>query len=132
MNIKILSVKEYGVSLKATIQSTGKLGFTKNTSDALGLTLDKSVKFAQDEEDNDTLFISIVDKEDEDAFGMLCASGYYSVNAKTLFDALNIEYQKQTVIFDLSRYAALDGEMNGEVYKMKKRILHKTDKPMTS
>ena len=44
MNIKILSAKQFATKLKATIQASGRLGFTADTATALGL---ESGKFAR-------------------------------------------------------------------------------------
>ena len=47
---KRFDAKIYTVRLKATIQSTGKLGFTADTMDQLKLTADCSVYLAPDDE----------------------------------------------------------------------------------
>lgn len=131
--MRLLSAKQYGVKLKATIQATGKLGFSKQTSDTLNLKEKKGVMFAQDETDNDTLYIILTTEESDDAFNLLCTNEYYTVNAKPLFEALGIDYLSQTVIFDLTRSALHDAELGGEAYKTKMRTLQKKqEKPMES
>lgn len=133
MSITILSAKQYGVKLKATIQATGKLGFTRDTGEVLKLNEKKGVVFGQDDQSKDTLYIILTTEKGEDAFGLLCSGGYYSVNAKPLFDALEYKYQEQTVTFDLTRSAEHDAELGGEVYKAKKRPNQtKQEKPMES
>ena len=128
--MRILSAKTYGAKLKATIQATGKLGFTKNTSDALNLSVNKFIKFAQD--DNEDLYLIVTQFENEDVFKLIYASGYYSVGTKGLFDALNFDYKNNTIIFDLQRMVNLDNELGGEVYKMNMRIIDKPEKNMES
>lgn len=128
--MKILSAKTYGVNLKATIQATGKLGFPKTTSDILGFATKKYIKFAQSEEKE--LYIVVSDSEDEDAFKLTISSGYYSLNTKGLFDALNFDYKSKTIIFDLQRIASFDKELGGEVYKMNYREIIKTKIDMKS
>ncbi len=122
--MKILSAKKYGVKLKATIQATGKLGFTKATSDALLFAERKYIKFSQSE-DESNLFLSVSSEPDEDAFKLSISSGYYSLNTKALFDALSFNYEDSTVIFDLHRAASFDEELQGEAYKMVPRITKK-------
>jgi hypothetical protein len=83
--MKILSAKKFGVRLKATVQATGKLGFTKATSDALNLEQCPFVTFSQAEDDNRDLYLSISDIASGDAFRVLVSSGYYSLSTKALF-----------------------------------------------
>lgn len=128
--MQILSAKQYGSSLKATIQATGKLGFTKATSDTMALADKACVKFAVDDDPDKTMYIAACAEESEDGFKLLCSSEYYSVPTKALFDALGIDYQSQTVIFDLSRSAIHDAELGGDAYKMKMRTITKTEKNM--
>ena len=50
MIAKRFNAKEFTVRLKATIQATGKLGFTQDTIDQLRLTSECSVFLAPDDE----------------------------------------------------------------------------------
>lgn len=130
--MKILSAKTYGIKLKATIQATGKLGFPKNTSDVLGFETRKYIKFAQGDDDDKELYLIVSESENEDAFKLSISSGYYSLNTKGLFDALDLDYKNKTIIFDLQRIVSLDNELEGDVYKMVYREILKTDKSMES
>lgn len=130
--MRILSAKTYGVKLKATIQATGKLGFTKGTSDALNLSANRFIKFAQDDKNDNDLYLVVTKFEDEDVFKLQYTSGYYSLGTKGLFDALNFDYKSNTIIFDLQRMVHLDNEIGGEVYKMNMRIIDKSEKNMES
>lgn len=121
--LKILSVKEYGASLKATIQSTGKLGFTSATATVLELASHSHVRFAQEDEASDVLFLAVMPGVDEDGFKLMQSGGYYSVNTRPLFDALQVDYKSRTVIYDLQRDAAKDEEMGGKTYRMEPRYL---------
>ena len=47
MTIKILSAKNFAIKLKATIQASGRLGFTAETATALDLKSGKFAKFAK-------------------------------------------------------------------------------------
>ena len=49
MTIKILSAKEFATKLKATIQASGRLGFTGETAIALNLKAGKFAKFSKPE-----------------------------------------------------------------------------------
>lgn len=88
MGLKILSSKDYNVKLKATIHSSGKLGFTESTARKLRLSTTSAVKFAQDTEDEDILYLINLSEGDSDSFPVNKAGNYFYVNAKGLFDAL--------------------------------------------
>lgn len=115
MKLRILSAKEYNVKLKATIHSTGKLGFTEVTAKELKLTTESGVKFAMSEENE--LYLISCPARDEDAFKVLKAGDYFSVNAKTLFDSIGYDYRKNNIMFDMIKDIVDDME----VYKLIKR-----------
>ena len=117
MEFKILSAKEFDVKLKATIHSTGKLGFTESTAKQLNLTKESGVKFATSEFDNETLYLINCSHYDEDSFKVLKAGAYFAVSTKALFDNLGYDYKSNNIIFDMIK------EPNDEieVYKLIKR-----------
>ena len=78
MTIKILSAKNFATKLKATIQASGRLGFTAETATALDLKSGKFAKFAKDDE-NDELYLIIINEGSEDAFSVRESSGYFYV-----------------------------------------------------
>lgn len=115
MDFKILSAKEYSVRLKATIQSTGKLGFTEATAKALELSKDSGVKFAIN--DKEELFLINCKQCDEDTFKVLKGGDYFSANTKGLFDNLGYDYKSNNIIFDMIK----ENNDDMEVYKLLKR-----------
>ena len=117
MRLKILSSKDYNVKLKATIHSSGKLGFTEATARKLRLSTASAVKFAQDTEDEDVLYLINLLEGDSDSFPVSKAGNYFYVNAKGLFDALQIDYINNVVMFDMIDVS----ENNMEIYKLNKR-----------
>lgn len=120
--IKVLSAQQYGKKLKATIQSTGKLGFTETTAEEFGLDAPCWMKVANDDEVEGLLYLILVREEDEEAF-QVCKSGdYYYLPTKYLFDALGYDYQKKKIMFDIVRVTELDPELGGTVYRMKRRF----------
>ena len=76
MAITVLSAKQFATKLKATIQASGRLGFTAETATVLGLESGKFAKFAKDDE-NDSLYLIIINEPNEDAFEIRVSSGYY-------------------------------------------------------
>lgn len=118
MALKIISAKEFSTKLKATIHSTGKLGFTEATAKELNFTKNSAVKFATDESDNNALYLINCKEADDETFKVLSASGYFSVNAQLLFDRLGYDYKNNIIIFDMTREKSVEGM---EVYKLTKR-----------
>ena len=128
MTIKILSAKNFATKLKATIQASGRLGFTAETATALDLKSGKFAKFAKDDE-NDELYLIIINEGSEDAFSVRESSGYFYVPTKVMFDTLGFDYENGNIMFDLVRQPSLDNDLQGQVYRMKQRtIKYKKDK----
>ena len=127
MAIRIINAKQFTTKLKATIQFSGRLGFTEDTANALDLSVGKFARFAQDDEKN-TLYLIIIDKASEDAFQIRLSSGYYYVQTKMMFDMLGFDYEHNTIMFDLIRQPSLDADLMGQAYLMKQRINKRKDK----
>lgn len=125
--LKTISYTRFQVKLKATIQSSGRLGFTDKTAKELKLTNKSWVKFLQDEETK-CFYMAITNESDSDAFPVKESGGYLYVPTKLMFDEYEFDYKNQTIMFDLVRKPALDDEASGEVYKMNKRIIPKREK----
>lgn len=125
MAIEILSAKIFAIKLKATIQASGRLGFTAETATVLDLMSGKFAKFAQDDEDK-SLYLIIVDKSSVDTFPVRKSSGYFYVPTKALFDSLELDYKNGTIMYDLIRKPSLDNDLKGQVYYMKQRLKRKT------
>lgn len=112
--------------LKCTIQQTGRLGFTDATAKQLRLHEVDAVQFARDDQENDTLYlVNDVSKSGPNAFKVCKAGMYYYVNTKHLFEELGLDFESNTIIFDLKREPKYK-EM--EVYKMTKRELPRKKK----
>ena len=118
--IEILSAKKFQVKLKATIQATGRLGFTEDTANALHLDVCVPMKFARDDE-KDVLYLARLQEGDEDSFEVKKSGNYFYLDTRALFDTLGIDYRNHSVIFDFARATSLDELMGGEAYKLCKR-----------
>ena len=127
MAINIISAKQFATKLKVTIQASGRLGFTDETSKALDLPSGKFAKFAQDNEKS-LLYLIIIKIGDEDAFPIRESSGYFYVPAKQMFDMLGFDYENNTIMFDLIRQPSLDDDLQGQVYLMKQRSNRRKEK----
>ena len=127
MSITVLSAKQFATKLKATIQASGRLGFTAETATVLGLESGKFAKFAKDDE-NDSLYLTIINEPNEDAFEIRVSSGYYYVPTKVMFDTLGFNYENGNIMFDLVRQPSYDDDLQGQVYYMKQRPIKNKDK----
>jgi hypothetical protein len=127
MAITVLSAKQFATKLKATIQASGRLGFTAETATVLGLESGKFAKFAKDDE-NDSLYLIIINEPNEDAFEIRVSSGYYYVPTKVMFDTLGFNYENGNIMFDLVRQPSYDDDLQGQVYYMKQRPIKNKDK----
>ena len=127
MALRIINAKQFTTKLKATIQFSGRLGFTEETANVLDLSVGKFARFAQDDEKN-TLYLIIIDKASEDAFQIRLSSGYYYVPTKMMFDMLGFDYEHNTIMFDLIRQPSLDADLMGQAYLMKQRVNKRKDK----
>ncbi len=128
MAFQFIQLNNCNVNLRCTIQSTGKLGFTSATAEALHLEKDMQVKFAQDTEDNAVLYMVFVEQKADDSFGIIKSGSYFTLPTRGLFEMLNYDYKNKTIIFDMVRAQGFDFIANGTVYKMTRRIIEKRNK----
>ena len=127
MAICIISAKQFAKKLKATIQQSGRLGFTADTATALGFQSEKFARFAQDDE-NGALYLIINSEASDDAFPLKLSSNYYFVETRQMFDMLGYDYKNYNIMFDLIRKPSLDDILQGQVYFMKQRMNPRKDK----
>ena len=127
MIAKRFNAKEFTVRLKATIQATGKLGFTQDTIDQLRLTSECSVFLAPDDENKKVMYMGVLRERMEDAFPVLSSGKYFYLNTTNLFKALKLDFEHKVYMFDLSRYEEGDEAMEAECYKMDLRWKERTN-----
>lgn len=121
MKLKFIKADDNERNIKATIHSTGKLGFSDEAAKSLSLTAEKTISFAQNEEDpnDENLYAIIHDGPQEGAFKIYKAGQYYSVSTKKMFDKMDVDYVKYRVIFDM-----IETEFEGQrIIKMKRRMI---------
>ena len=127
MALTILSAKQFATKLKATIQASGRLGFTADTANVLDLKSGKFAKFAKDDE-KEVLYLIIINEENEDAFSIRESRGYFYIPTKLMFDTLGYNYEDGNIMFDLIRQPSLDDDLLGQVYLMKQRSIKNKEK----
>ncbi len=92
--ISIIRTSEFSVKLKATIHSSGRLGFTADTVDKLNLSEQTYIKFAKDDENENDLYLVVVQDNDEDAFKVIRSGKYYYLPTTAMFQAFGIDLKK--------------------------------------
>lgn len=128
MIASIYNAKQLTQKLKATIQRSGKLGFTAETIELLKLSNEVSIRIASDDKRKDILYMAVVPRTCEDAFPVIKTGIYYYLNTKQLFDEIRMDYIKFNIIFDLTRCFEADEAIGGECYKMTARPIQREQK----
>ena len=119
---EVINAKDYSLKPKATIQQTGKTGFEQ-----LKIDENKAVVLAPDMQEKHVLYMAVVDAESNDrAFAVRKSGAYYYINTKQLYDHMEFDYTKNTIIFDLVRCDKYDDAIGGECYKMIARVRTRT------
>lgn len=126
--ITIVKSRDFNVKLKATIHSSGRLGFTADTASSLHLSASSFVKFARDDEDEKALYLILVKESDEDTFKVTKSGLYYYLPTSLMFESFGFDFRKYNIMFDMIRMADLDELLEGQVYKLNKRILMRKEK----
>lgn len=118
---QIFDAKELTQKLKATVQRTGKLGFTSETLEALHIQQGTHIRIAEDTESKRILWLGVLQQPADNAFPVNKAGDYYYVNTTKLFEKINLDFRKKNCMFDMSRAAEYDEQIGGECYKMQLR-----------
>lgn len=126
IKLKFIKANEITGKAKATIHQSGKLGFSNEAISYLNIKEGLHIMFAQNEDDEDdlNLYAKVTNEASEDAFKISKAGAYYYVNTKGLFDKLDIDYNKKTIIYDLTKIE-VEGE---EIIKLNRRDIAKKKK----
>lgn len=104
MKLNFINPTSLDKNLKASIHKSGKMGFTIEAANKMKLSPGKSLSIATngDDETDNNLYIVVNDKKQVDAFPVLKAGAYYYLTTKELFKKLDIDYEKNSVSFDIS------------------------------
>jgi hypothetical protein len=119
MKLKFLIVEEIDKNIKATIHSSGKMGFTQGANKKMNLNEEKKILFAKNEEESNDLdlYVIITRDDKEGALKINKAGKYYYVNTQALFDELGIDYKNKKIMFDI-----IEIDYEGEkIFKFLKR-----------
>src|SRR5688500_8731465 len=103
MKISFFNSQQYDGNAKATIHTTGKLGFTEAAIRMLKLSEKKGIRIGRNSEvpGEKDLYVELLDELSEDAFKINKAGLYYYLNTKSLFDSMGFPYRNKRVSFDI-------------------------------
>lgn len=119
---QIFNAKELTQKLKATVQRTGKLGFTAETLEALHIHQGTHLRIANDTETKRILWLGVIQEPADNAFPVNKAGDYYYVNTTKLFETIGIDFRKKNCMYDMSRAPENDEAIGGECYRMELRV----------
>lgn len=121
MKLKVINASLLDRNIKATIHKSGKLGFTMNAAQKLSLSTNKSISIATNEaiQSDKNLYATLSTELSDDGFRINKAGDYYYLSTKELFDHLKIDYEKETIQYDIVDTGELiDGK---SIWKFKRR-----------
>ena len=96
----VINAQKYALNAKACIQRNGKLGFTKEAADLLGLHEGLTILFSMAQ--NGDLAAVICDASEARGFKIQKAGEYYYIRMKNFFDSQSLDYIKKRVSYDIS------------------------------
>ncbi|PAW95318.1 hypothetical protein CKK33_18145 [Mucilaginibacter sp. MD40] len=122
LKLKVQKATEFEKNVKATVQSTGRLGFSDGAKKKMKIETGKYLVIATNEEDStdENLYAWLEDTADGGGFRINKGGEYYNANTKPLFDGLGIDYkdQENLIIYDI-----IDFNYEGNsIFKFIKRI----------
>lgn len=122
MKLKFIKPQEIDRNIKATIHTSGKLGFSSEAAKKLDLINIKGIQIAINEEEEDAnLYIKLESQITYESFGVVKAGDYYYVNTKAFFENYGIDYKSIKIIYDIVEFD-YEGE---KMYKFLKREVKK-------
>ncbi len=103
MKISFFNPQDFEGNIKATIHSSGKLGFTEAAIEKLEIGQKAGARIGINESDSTdkNLYVLLVDAEEEGAFKISKAGAYYYINTKTLFDNMQVPYNTSRISYDI-------------------------------
>lgn len=126
--LSIHRADELDKNVKATLQATGRLGFSESAMKKMKLEGGKFLVLASNEEDtNDqNLYAWVEDDDKNGGFRINKAGEYMNVNTKPLFDKLGIDYRDRSTV---TIYDILDFNHEGRsIFKLVKRVQPRSTK----
>lgn len=114
----VVDAQRYAVNAKACIQKNGRLGFTREGAELLGLNAGVTVLFSVIP--NGDLAAVICDETELRGFRVQKAGNYYYIRMKNFFDSQGLDYEGKRIAYDISETPERYQEKS--VFKFKRGI----------
>lgn len=113
---RIVDAQQMSRISKATVQKTGRLGFSSSATQMLGLSSEKSVILFEDDTCRD-LYLVVIDGRDERGFYVRSVGEYFYIYMKVFLDQRHVDYRNKHVSYEITQ---LDGQTyeGRPVYRM--------------
>ena len=95
----IVDAQRYAINAKACIQKNGRLGFTREAADLLGLKERQTMLFSNSA--NGDMAAIVCDDSELRGFRIQKAGNYFYIRMKNFFDSLNLDYVGKRVSYDI-------------------------------
>lgn len=111
-NIVFEDPDKIGGSIKATIQKTGKIGFSSGAESFMELknTQYFRIGFDSNEASGDIIYM-VPSKTEAGAFKVSKAGDYFYMNLKNVFDRKGIDYKNKSYIYDIKKENSEETEL---------------------
>ena len=96
----VVDAQKYAVNAKACIQRNGRLGFTREAAELLGLHEGLTALFSA--MPSGDLAAVICDASESRGFRVQKAGNYFYIRMKNFFDSQSLDYIKKRVSYDIS------------------------------
>lgn len=102
--LKLHKAERYSRNVKATIQKSGRMGFSSAAIKLMGVDNNSHIGIFTNDNDpsDDNLYLMLTDKPQEGFFKVKKAGKYYALDARELFQTLGYDYKNYSIIFDVS------------------------------
>ncbi len=117
----IIDAQRYAINAKACIQKNGRLGFTREAADLLGLNAHQTMLFSNST--NGDMAAIVCDESEVRGFRIQKAGNYFYIRMKNFFDSLNLDYVGKRISYDVIETSE---RYNGKiVFKFKRGIFER-------
>ena len=126
MKLRFINAEALDKTLKASIHSNGRLGFSSEAAIKMGLSTEQSIGFSIDDDNPNEriLYAEVYPNQQEGAFRVYKAGNYFYLSTKDLFDTLKYDYADGYFVFVISK-EVIEGKT---FYKFKHRVNNKIKK----
>ncbi len=130
MKLKFITPAMQQPVYRASVHRTGRIGFSIQTAKRFEISIDKSMGLAiNDDDPNDTSIYGLLyEKGKPDTYRITKGGDYHSVNAKSFFDTISVEYANGDLSYNVSE-VDIEGT---RALKFSPRISEKKSKKATS